>query len=126
MAAQVRKRIETDTKFPVPIYDRLLDRIRGLDSGVRADIASISLLMADEIVAAVLATFAGGDEMQSGSVAVNYAIVAQTRYARSDDVIEQIDINRGKPVIAIWDRFKRWLNRYAPSDLRATTIRQSQ
>ena len=121
MASLVRKWIESDTKFPVPVYDRLIDRVRQLDAATRADIASVSLLMADEIVGAVLAVFARGDEMFVDSRLANYAVVAQFRRPGSDDVVEEVDVNRGKPVIAIWDRYKRWLSRYAPSELRART-----
>lgn len=118
VASQVRKWIETDTKFPIPIYDRVVERVRKLDAKTRADVASICLLMADQIATGILATFAGGDEMQTDGRVVNYAIVAQFRQPGSDEVTGQVDVNRGEPVIPLWDRYKRWLNRFAPSALR--------
>jgi hypothetical protein len=125
MAALVRKWIETDAKFPVPLYDRLLARVRKLDDSVREDVASISLLMADQIVRAILTCFARGDDMRSDGKVVNYAIVAQSRSIGSDVIIEEVDVNRGEPVIAIWDQYSRWLSRYAPSDVRAVTSSRS-
>jgi hypothetical protein len=125
MAALVRKWIESDAKFPIPVYDRLLDRIRRLDPTVRADIASISLLMADQIVSAVLGTLDGGSYARTNDAVVNYAVIAQLRTPDSDDVIEEVDVNRGKPTIPLWDYYKRWLGRYAPSELRPrATIRE--
>ncbi len=118
MAKAVRKWIETDAKFPIPIYDRLIDRIRQLPPETRADVASISLLMADQIVSAVLIAFAGSDDMRAGERLVNYAIIAQSRDPGSHDVVEEIDINRGEPIASLWDRYKKWLSRFAPSDLR--------
>jgi len=118
MATLVRQWIETDKRFPIPIYDRLLDHIRAFDPAMRSEIASISLLMADQIVEAVLGTFDLGDYAKANDKLVNYAIIAQYRMQGSDDVIEDIDLNRGRPVIAIWDRYRRWLNRYSPTELR--------
>ncbi len=118
IASLVRKWIETDSKFPIPIYDRLLDRVKKLDPSTRADIASISLLMSDQIVSAVLAIFAKGDEMHVNDKIVNYAIIAQLRDPGCDEVIDEVDVNRGKPVVAFWDEYKRWLNRFASSDVR--------
>ena len=112
MAVLVRKWIETDSKFPVPIHDRLLDRIRRLPSSTRADIASISLLMSDQVVSAMLAVFARGDETRINDRVVNYAIVAQVRERGSEALIDEVDINRGQPVIALWDDYKRWLSRF--------------
>jgi hypothetical protein len=124
MAALVREWIETDASFPIPIYDRLINRIKGLDPGTRADIASIALLMADEMITAVLMAFGRDDDMRSGDSVVNYAIVAQVRGPSSDEVDEQVDVNRGKPVIAIWDEYKRWLSRHTPAALRTTAARR--
>ena len=45
MAALVRKWIVTDAKLPIPIYDRLLQRVRRLGPSLREDIVSTSLLM---------------------------------------------------------------------------------
>lgn len=118
MAQAVRKWIETDAKFPIPIYDRLIGRIRHLPPETRADIASVSLLMADQIASAVLIAFAGSDDMRAGDRLVNYAVIAQSRDPGSHEVVEEVDINRGEPVAALWDQYKRWLSRFAPSDLR--------
>ncbi len=118
MASLIRKWIETDTRFPIPVYDRLLDRVRELEPSVRADIASIALLMSDQTVTAVLSVFAKGEEMRSDDKVASYAIVSQCREPGCDEVIDQVDVNRGKPVVALWDEYKRWLGRYAPSDLR--------
>jgi hypothetical protein len=118
MAELVRKWIETDTKFPIPIYDRLLNRIKQLDPAMRADIASISLLMADQIVTGVLFAFSKGDEMQTNNKSVNYAVIAQLRNSGSDEILEQIDVNRGEPALAVGKAYTRWLSRYAPSSLR--------
>lgn len=74
--------------------------------------------MADQIVTAVLIAFAGSDDMRAGDSLVNYAIIAQSRDPGSHDVVEEVDINRGEPIAALWDRYKKWLSRYAPSDLR--------
>src|SRR5260221_12153524 len=62
IASVVREWIETDKKFPIPIYEVLISRIRHLDARTRADVASVSLLMADEIITGVLALFARGEE----------------------------------------------------------------
>jgi hypothetical protein len=118
MALLVRKWIETDAKFPIPIHDRLLDRIRGLDAATRSDVASVSLLMADQIVMAILAVFAKGTADADG-IAVDYAIIAQIHKANSDDVMEQLDVNRGRPIIAIWNEYKAWLSRYSTATARA-------
>ena len=130
MAELVRKWIETDAAFPIPIYDRLLDQVRQLDPSMREAVASISLLMADQIVSGVLATFDKGDEMRALGSVVNYAIVAQIRRPSQQAPIENVDVNSGKPVIAMWDRYKKWLSRFAPSKLRATlnrtTIKESE
>ena len=40
MAELIRRWIETDMKFPVAIYDRLLDRVRFLNPSVRSDVAT--------------------------------------------------------------------------------------
>ncbi len=123
MATIVRKWIETDAKFPIPIYDRMIDRVRQMDAPSRADVASVALLMADQIVTAILVAFDMGDEMRSDGKCVNYAIVAQIREAGSDEVIEDLDVNRGEPVIATWNAYKRWLSRYASSDVRPVASR---
>jgi hypothetical protein len=127
MAALVRKWIESDTRFPVPLYDKLIERIRQLDASTRSDIASIALLMADQIVGAVLGTFDGGDDMtvDGKETCVNYAIVAQLHRIGSDEVSEQFDINRGEPVIAIWKSYNRWLSKFADSAVRAVSSRSS-
>jgi hypothetical protein len=99
MAALVRQWIEADKRYPVPMYDRLLERVRHLDHATRADVASIALLMADQIVSAVLATFARGDEMRVNADLVNYVIIAQIRRRESDEVVEEVDVNRGEPLV---------------------------
>jgi len=119
MAELARQWIEGLAQFPIPIYDRLLDRIRCLDPSVRADVASISLLMADQIVSGILSTFDKGDEMKAGDAIVNYAVIAQIRHPGDEVVVETIDVNCGRPVMAMWDRYKKWLTRFAPSRLRA-------
>src|SRR6266436_2086281 len=106
MAELVRRWIETDATFPIPIYDRLIDKVRQLDPSMRETVASISLLMADQIVSGVLATFDKGDEMRAEGSIVNYAIVAQIRRPGHETFIENVDVNCGKPVIAMWDRYK--------------------
>ena len=121
MALLVRKWIQTDAKFPVPLYDRLIDRIRKMDTASRSDVASIALLMADQIISAILIAFDLGDEMQTGERLVNYAIVAQIREPNSDEVIEEVDVNRGEPIAAVWKTYNRWLSRYAPAELRPCT-----
>ena len=121
MAELVRKWIETDAKFPTPIYDRLIEKIRQLDPPMREAVASVALLMADQIVSGVLATFDKGDDMRSGDSIVNYAVVALIRRPEGAEQIEKVDVNCGKPVIAMWDRYKKWLSRFAPSRLRAIT-----
>jgi hypothetical protein len=117
-AALVRKWIETDAKFPVPIYDRLLDRVRALDPPLRRDVASVALLMADEVVKGILEVFSRSDVTRAGHQVVNYAIVAQSRDPQSETVLDEVDVNRGRPVIPIWDEYKKWLSLYAPPDLR--------
>ena len=123
MAALVRKWIETDSKFPIPIYDRMLDRVRRMDAETRADVASIALLMADQVVKALLGTFDLGNDTQTDGRCINYAVIAQARPPDTDEVQEEVDINRGEPVIAVWNAYTRWLSRYAPSELRASTPR---
>lgn len=121
MAAHVRKWIETDTKFPIPLYDRLIDQFRRMDASIRAEVASVALLMADLIVSAILTAFDLGDEMRAKNLVANYAIIAQYRTPGSDDVIKQVDVNRGKPIIAVRNQYKQWLSRFTPSDLRPRT-----
>lgn len=121
MAAIVQRWLAGEARFPVPLYDCLLDRLKGLDPVSRADVASVVLLMADQIVGAVLGTFDGSDDFRAGNRLVNYAIVAQIREPGSLEVSHQIDLNRGKPVLPVWDRYKRWLSRYAPTSLRANS-----
>ncbi|SRR5258705_292836 len=121
MAVLVRRWIESDLKHPLPIYDRLIDRVRALDEGTRHDIASIALLMADEIASAILIVFAGSDDLRDNGKCINYAIVAQSRAPDSDDVDVETDVNRGDPITPLWNDYKRWLNRFAPTELRATT-----
>jgi len=123
MAVLVRQWIETDKRFPVPVYDRLLDRVRPMDAQIRAEVASIALLMADQIVTAVLTAFDKGDDMTADGMFVNYAIIAQKRKPGSDEVFEEVDVNRGEPVLAVWKAYGRWLNRFAPADLRASCSR---
>jgi hypothetical protein len=118
MAEVVKQWIDGDRHYPIPIYDRILDRVRQLEPSLRADVKSVALLMADEIVSAVLSVFDGGDDAFITGLACNYAIVAQLRNPDSDNVIEQIDVNRGEPVLAIWNNYKKWLSRYAPTELR--------
>jgi hypothetical protein len=120
MAKLVRDWIETDRKYPIPIHDRIIDRVRQLDPSIRRDVAAVALLMADEIVSGVLTAFARGDDLLIDGQLVNYAILAQLRDASSERIVEQVDVNRGDPVMAIWDQYKRWLSRYAPSDLRGS------
>jgi hypothetical protein len=124
MAALVRQWIEDDKRFPTQIYDRLLDRVRELDPAFRSDIASVALLMADQIVEAVLGTFDLGDYAHSDDRLVNYAIIAQFRMAGSEEVIDEVDVNRGQPVIAVWKSYKRWLSRYAPVELRPRLLEE--
>jgi hypothetical protein len=119
VAARVREWIETDAAFPIPMYDRLVAKVRQLDDSMRRDVASIALMMADEIVAGVLSAFDLGNDTTAGDKSVNYAIVAQACGPGSDDVLEQIDINRGDPSVHVSDTYKRWLSRYAPAELRA-------
>jgi hypothetical protein len=123
MAVRVRRWIETEERFPLPIYDHLLDRVRKMDPAVRADVASIALLMADQIVSAVLTAFDGGDEMIADGQFVNYAVVAQMREPGSDKVLSEVDVNRGDPIIAVWNAYSKWLSRYAPTELRAVSAR---
>ena len=126
MASLVRKWIETDMRFPVPVYDRLLDRVRRMDAAVRADVASIALLMGDQIVSAVLTAFDRGDDMRADGRCVNYAVVSQLRDPGSDDVCEEVDVNRGEPVVAVWKAYARWLSRFAPVELRPRTTGESR
>jgi hypothetical protein len=118
MAALVRNWIEDDVKFPVPIFDRIIDRVRQMDAASRADVASTALLMADQVVVAILGAFALGDDMRADGKCINYAIVAQLRKPGSHEILDEIDVNRGTPAIAIWDMYKRWLSRYAVPDVR--------
>jgi hypothetical protein len=119
VAARVREWIETDAAFPIPMYERLVVKVRQLDDSMRKDVASIALMMADEVVTGVLNLFSLGNDMTSDDKTVNYAIVRQARHPESDDVVEQIDIDRGAPSVYLADSYKRWLSRYAPSELRA-------
>jgi hypothetical protein len=124
-AARVRQLIEGDRKFWLPLYDRMLGRLRQLDPATRADVASAALLMADEIVTGILTVFDGSDSHAFEGGLVNYAIVAQLRDSQSLEVREQVDVNRGDPVIAVWDQYKKWLSRYTPSELRASSVPRS-
>src|SRR5882724_3049456 len=117
MAARVRKWIESDAKFPIPLYDRLIDRIRELDSKTREDVASIALLMADEILWAALTVFGTGEDTRMDGKVVNYTVVAQVRRPGTEDILEQVDIDRGEPVIVLSKEYKRWLSRHAPTEL---------
>lgn len=119
VASQIIDWIEGGKRFPIPMYDRLLEKLRASDPEIRANISAIALLMADEMVSGVLMVFSRSDDFRAGNTAVNYSIVAQMRAVGSDDVIEEVDVTRGTPIIVIWDMYKRWLSRFAPSNLRA-------
>jgi len=118
VAVLIRNWIETDEKFPIPIYDRLIERLRHLDGPTRSDIASVALLMADEMTRNILETFDRDRERVA-----NYAIVAQMRRLGAAHVTDEIDINRGNPRIGLTWMYKRWLSRFAPSELRAGSSR---
>jgi len=118
MAALVRKWVETDARLGIPIHDRLLGRVKRLDAETRADIASIALLMADQILAAALTVFDRGEGMCADGKCVNYAVVAQIREPGTLSVSEEVDVNRGEPVLAVWKAYAQWLARFAPVELR--------
>ena len=63
--------------------------------------------------------FDKGGDMHFDDALVNYAVIAQVPLKGSDLVGRLIDVNCGKPVLAAWDRYKKWLSRFAPSALRA-------
>jgi hypothetical protein len=107
----IHRWIETDIPYPLPIYNRRLDRIKALPPELRADIAVVCEVMADNLASALLAVFDGGIDRHIDDYAVNYAIIAQLFTPESDLVIEQIDINRGQPSIALWNEYKRWKTR---------------
>lgn len=119
MAKTVLLRLETGGAHPIPLIERRLAPIRFMNSEQLAAVKCAVLDGADEIVKAMLMLFAAGNDTiaHDGNVA-NYAIVVQARSPDSDVVKESIDINRGEPLCVLWNEYKKWLSRYAPSELR--------
>jgi hypothetical protein len=119
MASIIINRLFGDANHPIPVVDRKLAPIRSYSRDEQAAIKAAVLDAADQMVAAVLTVFSqGNDTSIGGSRVVNYAIIAQERVEGSDTVVHQIDINRGEPVIAIFDNYRKWLSRYSSSELR--------
>jgi hypothetical protein len=111
MANIARAWVKGDQPHPMPIHERVLARIRALDPSTRSDVWYVALLVSDAVSGAVMATFDAPDYFLVEGRRVNYAIVAQMLDADAE-VIEQVDLNRGSPVIALWDAYRKWVSRY--------------
>jgi hypothetical protein len=126
-AASMRQTIEGDSKYPVPVYERMIVRLRMLPREVRADIASAILLFVDDAISDVLAALGStGDSNQLGDTCLNYRITAEVKDRETQEQLEEFTLNRGPTLGALWKQYDKWLARYAPSELRARSVPGSQ
>jgi len=122
MAAVVLERLAGTRRHPVPLVNRVVDQVRALEPATREAVARVVMDAADEIVMGILNLFASGNDAEMDGFVVNYAILAQIRKPESDEILEEVDINRGEPLVVIWNQYRKWLTRYCPSHLRTASL----